>query len=145
MLQGAGESDVLQAQMMSLRNWQFNQTEANRSYYDTLRSLNSSLTDLNVDTKTALANNELQANADREAIWTNYHDRRSEAFTQLGNIRGQQADYYAEAEQMVKGSTKLPAPKKQQPKKQQPKQGETKAGKAGKVGGGVTKVQLAEW
>lgn len=92
---GAGESDVLQAQMMSLRNWQANQQEVQRSYFDTLRSVNSSLTDLNVDTKTARINNEIQANADKEQLWTNYFNQRSELYTQLGNTYGQQADYFA--------------------------------------------------
>lgn len=93
MLQGSGESDMLQAQMMSLRNWQANQGEVNRSLYDTLRSVNSSLTDLNVDTKTARVNLEAEALADKELLWTNYYNQRGESWTQLGNIRGQQADY----------------------------------------------------
>lgn len=99
---GAGESDVLATQMMSLRNWHANQTEVQRGYFDTLRSINSSLTDLEIDTKTALANNALQANADKEQLWTNYRNQRSEAYTQLGNVRGQQADYYVQANEMVK-------------------------------------------
>lgn len=93
MAMGAGESDALQAQMMALRNWQANQGEIQRSLFDTLRSVNSSLNDLNVDTKTARVNLETQANADKEQLWTNYYNQRSEAYTQLGNIRGQQADY----------------------------------------------------
>lgn len=103
---GAGETDQLQAQMMSLRNWQANQTEVTRSYFDTLRSVNSSLTDLNVDTKTARMTNEIQANADKEQLWTNFYNQRSEAFTQLGNVRGQQADYLAQANEMKKGAGK---------------------------------------
>ena len=93
MAQGAGESDILAAQMMSLNNWQANQNEIQRSLFDTLRSVNSSLTDLNVDTKTGRVNLQAQALADKEQLWTNYYNQRSEAFTQLGNIRGQQADY----------------------------------------------------
>lgn len=93
MAQGAGESDIMQASMMSLRNWQANQGEVQRSLFDTLRSVNSSLTDLNVDTKTGRFNVVQQANADREQLYTNYYNQRSESLTQLGNIRGQQADY----------------------------------------------------
>lgn len=100
--QGAGETDMLRAQMMSLRNWNANQNEVNRSYFDSLRSINASLGDLNVDTKTARINLEVQANADKEQLWTNYFNQRSESYTQLGNIRGQQADYYGmAAEQQV--------------------------------------------
>lgn len=93
MAQGAGESDTMQASLMSLRNWQANQGEVQRSLFDTLRSVNSSLTDLNTDTKTARFNVVQQANADREQLYTNYYNQRAESFTQLGNIRGQQADY----------------------------------------------------
>lgn len=97
---GAGGSDSLQAQLMSLRNWQANQTEVNRGYYDTLRSINSSLTDLEVDTKTALANAEIEANADKEQVWTDFYNQVSETQTQLGNVRGQQADLYNQAAEM---------------------------------------------
>lgn len=103
MAQGAGESDALKAMMMSLRNWNANQTEIERGFHDTLRSINSSKTDLVVDTKTARINNAIQANADREQLWTNYYNQRSELFTQLGNTRGQQADYKAMAAEVRPG------------------------------------------
>lgn len=97
MAQGAGESDTLATMMMSLRNWEANQGEVQRGYFDTLQSINSSLTDLTVDTKTALANNHIQSNADKEEAWTNYFNQRSELYTQLGNTRGQQADMFIQA------------------------------------------------
>lgn len=103
MAQGAGESDTLNAMMMSLRNWNANQTEIERGYFDSLRSINASKTDLFVDTKTALMNNQVQRNADKEQLWTNYHNQRSELYTQLGNTRGQQADYKAMAAEMKPG------------------------------------------
>lgn len=93
-LQGAGESDLLRAQGASLRNWNANQNEVNRSFYDTLTSVNSSLTDLTVDTRTARINAAAQANADRSGLWTDYYANRSETLTQLGNALGQQAEYY---------------------------------------------------
>lgn len=95
--QGAGESDALRAQQMSLGNWQANQSEVQRSQFDTLRTINSSLTDLNVDTKSARVNLVTQANADKESLWTNYYDRRQESLTQLSNVYGQQADALASA------------------------------------------------
>lgn len=106
-LQGAGESDLLRAQEMSLRNWNANQNEINRSFFDTQTSINASLGDLTVDTRTARINNVLQANADREQMWTTYYDQRSETLTQLGNVLGQQAEYYGLAQEAVStGKTK---------------------------------------
>lgn len=95
--QGAGESDLLRAEQVSLRSWDANQQEINRSYFDTLRSVNSSLTDLNVDTKTGRANLYMQANEDREQAWTNYYNQMSETYTELGNIRGQLSQTYGQA------------------------------------------------
>lgn len=103
--QGAGESDQLVAQQMSLRNWSNNQQEVNRGFFDTVRSINTSLTDLNQDTKTARANLFTEADADREMLWNSYYGQQSEAYTQLGNIRGQQAELYGLANEAV-GSRK---------------------------------------
>jgi hypothetical protein len=99
--QGAGESDVLKSQSMSLRNWGQNQQDIERSYFDSLRSINSSLTDLNVDTKTARINLASQANADRDQVWSQYYDQRSETLTQLGNLHGQQGELYGMAQEQV--------------------------------------------
>jgi hypothetical protein len=106
---GAGESDVIRSGLMSLRNWDANQGEINRSYFDTLRSVNSSLTDLNVDTKTARVNMASQANADRDQVWSQYYDQRSETYTQLGNLYGQQGELYGMAQEQhgSKGTKKL--------------------------------------
>ena len=101
MLQGAGETDTLRAQQASLRNWSANQMETNRGFYDTLRSVNSSLTDLNIDTKTARTNLATEANADREQLWNSFYAQKSEAYTALGNIRGQQAELYGLANEAV--------------------------------------------
>lgn len=98
-LQGGGESDILQTQMASLRNWQANQSEIQRSLFDTQRSINSSLTDLNVDTKTGRVNLEAQALADKEMLWTTYYNQRGESLTQLGNIRGEQANLLDSAQE----------------------------------------------
>ena len=50
-LQGAGETDTLRGQFMAVRNWDANQADVNRSYFDTTRSINSSLQDLNSDVR----------------------------------------------------------------------------------------------
>jgi hypothetical protein len=98
--QGMGETDQMRAMLMSARNMNANQNEGNRSYFDTMQSINSSITDLNADTRTALANTYGEAESERARIWENYYSKRNQGFTQLGNIRGQQADAYANAREM---------------------------------------------
>jgi hypothetical protein len=98
--QGAGETDVMRAMLMSARNWSSNASEANRAFYDTQQSINQGIVDLNVDTRTEMAKAYGGAESDKERTWQDFYNRRSEAFTQLGNIRGQQADYYAQAKEM---------------------------------------------
>lgn len=101
MSSGAGESDILRAQQMSLRSWNANQNEVSRAFFDTQSSINSSLGDLLADTRSARVNNSAMANADREQLWTNYYNQRSETLTQLGNAQGQQAEYYGLANEAV--------------------------------------------
>lgn len=96
-LQGAGESDTLRAQQMSLRNWDANQAEVSRSYLDTLRSVNSSLADLNTDTKTARVNMAQSLNQQRGSLWDQYYSNRADAWNQLSNLYGQQAQLFAQA------------------------------------------------
>lgn len=84
--QGAGESDVLKAGLMALRNWDANQSDINRSYFDTARSVNSAIGELNADTKAARVNLYGQANADREAVFTNYYNQMADAYAQVGNL-----------------------------------------------------------
>lgn len=107
MSQGAGESDTLRAQQMSLRNWNANQSEVNRNFFDSQTSINSALHDLNADTKTARVNNALQAEADRGQLYATYYDQMSQTSTQLGNVLGQQAaDYAAALEQVSNRKTR---------------------------------------
>jgi hypothetical protein len=98
--QGAGETDTMRSMLMAARNMQANASEANRSYFDTVRSINTGITDLNVDTKTALSNMYMSAEQERDRLYTDYYSRRGEAYTQLGNIRGQQQDLYEQAGEM---------------------------------------------
>lgn len=100
--QGAGESDQLRAQQMSLRSWNANQHELNRAYFDTRSSIASGVTDLNTDTRTARLTNVAESNSDREMVWNSYYDRRSETLTALGNTLGQQAEYYSLANEAIK-------------------------------------------
>jgi len=83
---GAGESDMLRAQMQALRNFSSNQGEVNRSFFDTLRGINNSIGALNSDTATSRTNLWNDAEADREAAQANYANQTSEAWTQILNI-----------------------------------------------------------
>jgi len=94
MAQGAGESDSLKAQTMSLRSGAANQNEINRAFHDSQRSINASRLDLALDTHNARVNMVTEANADKEQLWTTFYNQSSETQTQLGNALGQQAEYY---------------------------------------------------
>ena len=97
--QGAGETDQLRAMVMAARNWRDNTAEGNRAYFDTMRSVDAGITDLQVDTRAGMTSAHRQAESERERIWENYFGRRADAYTQLGNVRQTQGDYYASAEE----------------------------------------------
>ena len=85
--QGAGESDTARAQLMALQNWDANQGEVNRSYFDTVRSVNNAVNDLNVDTRTARINLATQMLGDKQQAWANYQNQMVETATQAANLR----------------------------------------------------------
>ncbi len=104
--QGAGETDALRAMVANARNLHNNLSDANRSYFDTMQSINQGIVDLNVDTKTALSNAQMTAEGQKELVWQDYYNRRAEAMTSLGNVYGQQADLLAQARDLgLKGGT----------------------------------------
>lgn len=84
--QGAGESDILRAQMQALRNWQQNQENINRSYFDTQSSINSAISGLNQDTRTSMINEEQGANSARGQTWDDYYSAAADTFTQMSNL-----------------------------------------------------------
>lgn len=98
--QGAGETDALRAMVANARNLHNNLSDANRSYFDTMQSINQGIVDLNVDTKTALSNAQTTAEGQKELVWQDYYNRRAEAMTSLGNLYGQQRDYLAQAKEL---------------------------------------------
>lgn len=98
--QGAGETDAVRAMLVNARNWNSNASDASRTYFDTMQSINQGITDLNVDTKAALSNAQMTAEGQKEQQWQDFYNRRSEAMTALGNTYGQQADYLAQAEEL---------------------------------------------
>ena len=137
--QGAGETDAMKAMLMSARNWHANASEANRSYFDSMRSVNAGITDLNIDTKSSLAGAFTTAEGEKDRIWQDFYNRRSEAFTQLGNIKGQQADYYAQAKELgVK-------PKKGAEKKAEDAMAKAFKDSAVESGKGYTQQGLPTW
>ena len=85
--QGLGETDNLRSQLMAIRNFDSNQGDINRSYFDTLRSVKTSQTDLIADTRNARLNLASDMLGDYEQIWNNYYNQRADAYTQIGNIR----------------------------------------------------------
>ena len=85
--QGLGETDNLRSQLMAIRNFDTNQGDINRSYFDTLRSVNTAQTDLIADTRNARINLASDMLGDYEQIWNNYYNQRADAYTQIGNIR----------------------------------------------------------
>ena len=85
--QGAGESDTAKAQLMAIQNWDANQADVNRSYFDTVRSVNSAVNDLNVDTRTARINLATQMLGDKQQAWANYQNQMVETATQAANLR----------------------------------------------------------
>ena len=85
--QGAGESDTAKAQLMAIQNWDANQGEVNRSYFDTVRSVNNAINDLNTDTRTARINLATQMLGDKQQAWANYQNQMVETATQAANIR----------------------------------------------------------
>ena len=99
--QGAGESDTLRGAEMSLRNWEANQGEVNRSYYDTLRSINSALGDLTAGTKAQLIADAQAANAQKGAAYDQFYANMSEKWAQLGDLLGQRSEQYGNAWSMT--------------------------------------------
>ena len=85
--QGAGETDTAKAQLMAIQNWNANQSEVNRSYFDTVRSVNNAVNDLNVDTRTARINLATQMLGDKQQAWANYQNQMVETATQIANLR----------------------------------------------------------
>ena len=98
--QGAGETDAMRAMLISARNWQANTHEANRAYFDSLQTVNQGIGDLNIDTRNAMSNAFTSSEGEKDRLWQDFYNKRSETYTQLGNVKGQQADYYAQAKEM---------------------------------------------
>lgn len=84
--QGAGETDLARSQLMALRNYSANQSDVNRSFFDTLRSINNAVSNLNTDTSVGRTNMFNQAESDIESGWANYYNQVGDTWTQIDNI-----------------------------------------------------------
>lgn len=84
--QGAGETDILRSQLSALRNYDANQGEINRSFFDTERSTNRAITGLNVETVTGRKNLFDRAEDDRDAAHTNYQNQVTDMWNEILNI-----------------------------------------------------------
>lgn len=84
--QGAGETDLLRANVNALRNWDANQQEVNRSFFDTQRANIRALDSLNTDTITGRKNLWDKMEDAREAAYSDYYNQRSDTFTEIYNI-----------------------------------------------------------
>ncbi len=115
--QGAGETDTLKSQLMALQNWDTNQGEINRSFFDTMRSVNAAITDLNADTRSARINAATQMIGDQEQARATYRNQMSETAAQLGNLVAnpysnaykKNAKYYATMAEQAATVDKTPA------------------------------------
>lgn len=86
---GAGESDTLQTQLQAVRNWTANQSEVNRSFFDTQTSINSGVIDLNNVTRTSKINEEQAANSARANAYNDFYSSMSETYGKRAELAGQ--------------------------------------------------------
>ena len=84
--QGAGESDILKSQLQALRNWNVNQSDINRSFFDTRASINAGITDLNTATRTGMMNEELSTNTSKASRWDDFHEAMSNTYSDMANL-----------------------------------------------------------
>lgn len=112
MNQGAGESDTLKSQLMSLRSWEANQSEVSRSYFDSLNSINNEITGLTASTKVNRQNLQNEVNQDSVDVRDAYFDQRSQAWVQLGNLYGEKGMNLGMANEQLSSKSTSSARKK---------------------------------
>jgi len=96
-LQGAGETDLLRTQMQAFRNFDANQSENARSYFDTVRSINSAISGMNTDVSTSRSNLFNQKESDRESAFQNYYNQTADTWTQIQNIENSNTNVDSES------------------------------------------------
>ena len=95
--QGAGETDRLVAQLGAFRNFDANQNDINRSFFDSLRSANRAITNLNTETITGRKNIFDQAETDREAAYSNYYNQLADTWNEILNIENANTNIESES------------------------------------------------
>jgi len=93
---GAGESDVLKTQLQALRNWSANQSDVNRSFFDTQTSVTGAITDLNNSTRSGMMNEEMSTNSAKAQRYDEYFNAMSQTFSELANL--DQQNYLLQSE-----------------------------------------------
>jgi hypothetical protein len=140
--QGAGETDALRAMLMNARNWHANASDASRTYYDSMGSINKSITDLNVDTKTALSNAHMTNEGQKEQVWQDFYNRRAEGMTALGNTYGKRVEYLEQAKELGLGMKGTPTKQLTSSRKGMKKQF---AGASNELGKSYVQKPLPDW
>lgn len=95
--QGGGETDALQAQATALRNWSANQQETNRSYADSLTSLNNSINDTNVQVRSEYNKAATDANNNMRDAYNQYWGAQGTILGEKADLYGQQKNLYGQA------------------------------------------------
>jgi hypothetical protein len=129
--QGGGETDQLKAQAVALRNWSANQQNTNRSYADSLTSINNSISDTNSQTQGQLQNVSEQADAAERQAFNEYKLATGNVYSTNVDIYGQMAEHYTNAADAfaTKKATAVTTGKKNTTTKQYQSASHTKAGK----------------
>lgn len=112
--QGAGETDRLRAQLAALRNYDANQSEVDRSYFDTVRSINRAVGGLNIDTATSRKNLFDQRESDRESAWSNFYNQTADAWNEIFNIENANTNIDSDSSNAYKKKYKDAAKKVQE-------------------------------
>ena len=86
---GAGETDVLMGLRNAVRNWESNQQDVVSAYYDTLRNVQTNLTNQTEETRLQRVNLYNQLNRDRSKVWDDYYNQISDTYNQIANIENQ--------------------------------------------------------
>lgn len=97
--QGGGETDLLKAQGIALRNMGANQMDTNRSFADTLTSINNNISDANVQTRSSLAQTAEESDLAQRQAWNELQSgsgsvlgEQVDLLGQIGNLYGQGAN-----------------------------------------------------
>lgn len=101
MLHGAGESDLLRTDQMSLRNWAANQGEINRVYFDTVDDFNNGVREANNQRYADIAQQQGDYVADVGGAYSNYYDAMQQTYLQQAQAAEQAAGLASTQQQLA--------------------------------------------